>query len=88
MITHDHNQHENMDWVTRAIQTSSLVIVGFGAHAEPLNVSRFRTIATVHSWSLHCFAINQNGTPKHPLYVRNDAPLVPWTTQTEKEGTL
>lgn len=25
-----------------------------------------------------CYAINQDGTPKHPLYVRHDAPLIPF----------
>ncbi len=84
-VERDRNQGENMDWVTRAIQASGLVIVGFGAHAEPINISRFRTVATAHNWSLQCFAINQNGTPKHPLYVRDDAPLMPWAVSERAE---
>jgi hypothetical protein len=25
-----------------------------------------------------CLAINKDGSPKHPLYCRADAPLIPW----------
>lgn len=35
-------------------------------------------IATLHGRIMHCLGTTKGGHPRHPLYVRGDAPLVPW----------
>lgn len=35
---------------------------------------------------IFCLGTNLDGSPKHPLYVPGDAPLLPWPTPTPKEN--
>jgi hypothetical protein len=31
----------------------------------------------------YCLGVNGDGSPKHPLYLANDTPIVPWRTPTD-----
>ena len=36
---------------------------------------------TRRAGGLHCLGVTKDGRPRHPLYVRGDASLIPWVTQ-------
>lgn len=56
--------------------STKIVVAAWGAHGTHLDrdwhVEKMRS-------DMVCFGVNQNGTPKHPLYQRADAPLIPYT---------
>ncbi len=66
--------------ILRFSATAVRVVVGWGKPPKPL-AGRGRQVAallaTIGVQPL-CFAVNADGSPKHPLYVRHDAPLIPW----------
>ena len=55
------------------------VVAAWGAH------TRARTAAANYGLGkrrpLVCLGTTQDGSPRHPLYVKSDAPLVPWSPQ-------
>ena len=57
----------------------SLVVAAWGAHGtlcgRAADVSYRLTAAGV---TLKCLGVTKDGHPRHPLYARSDAPLVPW----------
>lgn len=58
------------------------VIVGWGAQAmaAPRAVALER-LASGQGRMLMCLGITKAGQPRHPLYIRADAPLVPWASE-------
>jgi hypothetical protein len=58
-------------------ETSSKIVVAWGNHATD---DRHQTLLNLlGGFDLWCFAKNKDGKPKHPLYVSNKAPLIPYT---------
>jgi hypothetical protein len=55
-----------------------LVIAAWGAHARPDRVAVVRNLAAGFGVDLHALGFTKAGQPRHPLYLRGDAPLVPW----------
>lgn len=53
------------------------IIAAWGAHARPDRVLQMSRLTQVR-WS--CLGITKSGAPRHPLYVRADAPLIGWPT--------
>ena len=56
------------------------IVAAWGAH--PFAAARARTVARMVAGSgarLECLGVTKDGHPRHPLYVRADAPLVPYT---------
>jgi hypothetical protein len=50
------------------------VVAGWGTNAEPARVARVLALLP----RLHALGVTKNGHPRHPLYVRADAPLIEW----------
>jgi hypothetical protein len=55
------------------------VFCGWGKHGGHKNRSAWaRLAAREHHVDLQCLAVNQDGSPKHPLYVAHAEPLRPY----------
>lgn len=54
------------------------VVVAWGAHhsAHPFVVMPFLERLRASAATIHCLGTTKSGAPRHPLYVRGDAPLV------------
>jgi hypothetical protein len=50
------------------------VVAGWGTNADPARVTRALALLP----RLHALGVTKNGHPRHPLYVRGDAPLIEW----------
>lgn len=75
------------DWtLKRTFETArehrSPVIAGWGAHGT-LNARHLRAhaMAKEADLQLQCFGVTASKQPKHPLYIANAAPLMPWPLQ-------
>jgi len=82
MKAHDPIGPENDDhlqeWVGHDFGFSKTVIAGWGA--SPFAAKRFkqireRGVLNPQFWT--CLGKTQSGAPKHPLYIKGDAPLIP-----------
>ena len=64
-----------------AMLSAPEIVCAWGNHAALDEVQRFMRMARVGEkpTKLVCLGVNKNGSPKHPLYVKADAPLVPYT---------
>jgi hypothetical protein len=84
-IAEDPEGPDNLFHVQQAIEDvvfgGGMVVCGWGAktgverstaHAEILS------LAAANAVDFRCLVRNANGSPKHPLYIKNDQPLVDW----------
>jgi hypothetical protein len=56
------------------------VVCAWGANARPDRIAAFRALLLDHpDVHLFCLGITKSGAPRHPLYVRGDQPLIPFT---------
>jgi hypothetical protein len=63
--------------VTAAKKGGDLVIAAWGGH--PLALKRERELDPDLMSGLHSFGITASGAPRHPLYLRSDTLLTPYT---------
>jgi len=54
------------------------VVVGWGAGVGRSCAVRAQFLGYMHSVQLWCLGTTKDGEPRHPLYLRADAPLVKW----------
>lgn len=52
------------------------IVVAWGADA--MAVGRVGIVLPLLGPGVLCLGVTKSGAPKHPLYVKGDAPLVPW----------
>jgi hypothetical protein len=73
----------NSQALQETMTSSRLFVCGWGRHARPDGLKHLRW-ALSHAdqcgftMRLHCLGTNKDGSPKHPLYIKADQPLVPW----------
>lgn len=66
-------------------QNQDRVVVAWGNQGG--FCGRDRIISTLlHSSSakVECFGVTQSGCPRHPLYLKKDTPLVPWSAERDR----
>jgi hypothetical protein len=56
------------------------IVAAWGAHARPERVAQLVTfVHEIRAMSLlSCLGTTNSGAPRHPLYLRSDAPLTSW----------
>jgi len=64
---------------------TGLVVAAWGVNAQPDRVRQFYQDAEA---PLLCFGTTKNGAPRHPLYVRSEAPLIPWRATPPPEAPM
>ncbi|MDH4555683.1 DUF1643 domain-containing protein [Pseudomonas sp. BN417] len=68
------------DWRLKSIAREYTDIVcAWGANARSDRVTAVTSILTAAGGRLWCLGTTKDGHPRHPLYVRSDQPLIPWT---------
>jgi hypothetical protein len=71
---------ENDAMIAHYARSAALVVVAWGQPPKPL-MGRGAAVAALlrrEGVTPMCFGVNNDGSPKHPLYQRRDAVLVPW----------
>jgi hypothetical protein len=64
----DKNDH----FIWSECQKTSKIVIAWGTHGKSRQA---RILRILHRKTLYCFGTNKDGTPKHPLYLSNDAKL-------------
>ena len=66
----------NDRWLARLAGETGLVVAAWGAYGRLADRA-----AEVAPWlgDCHCLGLTAGGAPRHPLYVRRDAPLLPYS---------
>lgn len=68
---------ENRRHVRLAVMRADIVVCAWGAHGVHLSPVPV-LVAEADRW---CLGVTKSGAPKHPLYLRADAPLIRWPVE-------
>ena len=72
---------ENWYYIEQAFKRSELVIVGWGSNKFARdNAARYDLLEQINNrlYGVFCLGTNGDGSPRHPLFLAKDTPLVPW----------
>jgi hypothetical protein len=79
-FSHDPIGPENDDYIwmllEERVRRGLPVVAAWGAHAKPERVAQVLEYADGVDW--RCLGVTKTGAPRHPLYIRHDAPLTRW----------
>lgn len=73
---------KNLSVCAEAMTEADLIVCAWGVHAEPQRVAEFMAMARDIDAQLQCLGTTKHGAPRHPLYLRLDAPLQAYDTDT------
>jgi len=59
-------------------RSGGIALAAWGTHCEAARAARLVELARIVGVQWQCLGLNAAGSPKHPLYVANGTPLVPW----------
>ena len=70
----------NGGYVREACEQSKLIIAAWGALKYPLREAALSIAKVIKDagHSMKCLGKTKDGSPRHPLYVRKDSPLIHW----------
>ena len=69
----------NDEAILEACLGAGIVICAWGAHGKLMHrAERVRELLRCYGVQTHALALNQDGSPKHPLYVGYDVQPTPW----------
>jgi hypothetical protein len=67
----------------RNVSLMTVLVLGWGARLADKRLRDYyrRAEACCVTQKPNCFGVTKDGDPRHPLYLKGDAPLVPWEPQ-------
>lgn len=75
---------DNWQWLMRIADSGYKIICAWGAGGDvdkehtAICAGMLRYLPDGSTNVLYCLGVTKDGQPRHPLYVRGDAPIVPW----------
>jgi hypothetical protein len=80
----NHHDAENQ-WIIHLVGAAfygDIVVAAWGAEPRAREaINTFLAVARQFEIPLHCLGLTKDGSPRHPLYVRADAPLIPYPNE-------
>lgn len=64
---------ENDQYIREAIARAGLVVAAWGSHAKRMRAKAIERLMP----GAFALGFTKKGSPKHPLYIKSDAPLIP-----------
>lgn len=77
---------ENNKHLAELARKHFYVVCAWGANARPDRVRDFLRVMEASEASLWCLGETKAGAPRHPLYLRRDAKLLPWSSKVLEGG--
>lgn len=76
------NNHTIAAVLVEVANRGGVVVAAWGSTDAKLHAPRVAVVRKlIGTLPVMCFGVTKDGSPRHPLYLRADAPLVPWSTQ-------
>jgi hypothetical protein len=66
-----------------ALRTAKAVMVGWGSFKHDMAKDRAKWLWSVYGDVLWCLGVNDDGNPKHPLYISGGTQPIPWNPPDE-----
>jgi hypothetical protein len=57
---------------------TGIIVAAWGAHPMAHDLGNAEVFSELCSLGALCLGMTKHGSPRHPLYVKSDQPLVPW----------
>ena len=73
---------DNDRYIREALEEADIRVAAWGAWYDTGGLMRQRLQAVsqdFYRWDFVCLGKSRTGQPAHPLYKRNDQPLIPWS---------
>lgn len=72
---------ENESFIRKALTEADLIICAWGAMHKKLRIKSWQSRRLIQEAGpkLRCLGTNKDGSPKHPLYLKETAPLLEWS---------
>ena len=71
----------NWNYLALSCQIADLIIAGWGANVEKFPDTLETIKALDRKYDLFCLGVTKAGHPRHPLYLKKDAELHPWSVK-------